>query len=213
MVEDVLAYVSELRLSREDIKVLKVRDAYSMHRVVYGLFENVRNTADEQSNESSGILWVYKGGDYQVRKILLLSTRKPHQSPQFGVVKTKAISSKFLEYDDYEFKVRVNPTKRNDLTRKIEAIKGRENIISWANKRSQESWGFAININSLQVQINPVQSFIKNDNTVTHGSAVLTGVLKVTNRENFLKSFIHGIGRAKAFGFGLLQIIPINITN
>lgn len=211
MVEDILAYVSALRLSREDMKILRIRDgdAYSVHRVVYGLFDDVRDIAYSSSNKSSGILWVDKGGDYKVRQILLLSTRKPHQSPQFGVVETKTISSKFLGYDNYEFEIKLNPTKRNNTTGKIEAIRGRENIISWATERSQKSWGFEINLNSLQVQINPVQSFIKGGEAVTHGSACLKGVLKVTNRENFLNSFTRGIGRAKAFGFGLLQIIPI----
>ncbi|MPN58153.1 hypothetical protein SDC9_205854 [bioreactor metagenome] len=36
-----------------------------------------------------------------------------------------------------------------------------------------------------------------------------TGVLEVVDRKSFIKSFCEGIGRGKAFGFGLLQLLPL----
>jgi CRISPR system Cascade subunit CasE len=35
------------------------------------------------------------------------------------------------------------------------------------------------------------------------------GKLSVTDRELFKKGFQQGLGRAKSFGFGLLQIVPL----
>jgi len=57
-----------------------------------------------------------------------------------------------------------------------------------------------------------VQTFKKDGQTVTHGSATLKGELQVTDREQFNQSFRQGIGRGRAFGFGLLQIVPFPST-
>jgi CRISPR system Cascade subunit CasE len=209
MSDDILAYASVLRLSRNDIKTLKIKDAYSLHKTIYGLFEDVRNDAAKQASESSGILWVDKGGDFHSRQILLLSDRKPHQTPQFGEVESKIIRSSFVEHETYGFEITLNPSKRNKNTGKIESIRKRDDIMLWAIERAQKSWGFEIHPNHLQVQINPVLQFDKSGKTITHNSAFLKGELRVTDQQAFTKSITHGIGRGKAFGFGLLQIVPL----
>jgi CRISPR system Cascade subunit CasE len=43
---------------------------------------------------------------------------------------------------------------------------------------------------------------------VTIAYATIQGMLRVTQREDFVKSFTKGIGRARAFGCGLLQLVP-----
>ncbi len=209
MNNDVLIYASVLRLSRADIKILKIIDTYSLHKVIYGLFDDVRTDTQKQESESSGILWVDKGGDFNTRQILMLSNRKPHQTPQFGEVETKTINAGFVAHEYYGFEVVINPSKRNKQTRKIEAIRKRDDIALWAIERSHQSWGFEINPDHLYVQINPVQTFSKGGQAVVHSSAHLKGELKVIDRAKFIQSFTQGIGRGKAFGFGLLQIIPL----
>ncbi|MBE0471305.1 MAG: type I-E CRISPR-associated protein Cas6/Cse3/CasE [Methyloprofundus sp.] len=209
MSDDVLAYASVLRLSRTDIKTLKVTDAYSLHKQVYGLFDDVRSEADKSNSEKSGILWADKGGDFHARQILMLSTRKPHQTPQFGEVDTRIIKPDFVEHAHYGFEITLNPSKRNKQTGKIEAIRKREDIALWAIERAHKSWGFEIHPDHLQVQINPVLQFDKNGKTITHSRAHLKGELRVTDREQFIQSFLHGIGRGKTFGLGLLQVVPL----
>ena len=39
-------YTSVLRLDRAAVKALKVTDLYSLHRVVYSLFDDVRTEAE-----------------------------------------------------------------------------------------------------------------------------------------------------------------------
>jgi CRISPR system Cascade subunit CasE len=209
MNNDVLAYASVLRLTRNDIKTLQIKDAYSLHKAVYGLFEDTRTDQDKQASESSGILWADKGGDFHSRQILMLSNRKPHQTPQFGEVESKIIKPDFVEHSHYGFEVIINPSKRSKQTKKIEALRKRDEIALWAIERAQKSWGFEIDPNHLQIQINPVLQFVKSGKTITHGSATLKGELKVTDQAQFSQSFKHGIGRGKAFGFGLLQIVPL----
>lgn len=210
MNNDVLAYASVLRLSRSDIKTLKVTDAYSLHKQVYGLFDDIRSGADKANSQSSGILWADKGGDFQTRQILMLSTRKPHQTPQFGEVESRIIKPDFVAHERYGFEITLNPSKRNKQTGKVEAIRKREDIALWVIERAHKSWGFDVHPDHLQVQINPVLQFDKRGKTITHSSAHLKGELNVTDRAQFTHSFLQGIGRGKAFGFGLLQIVPLN---
>ena len=210
MSDDILAYASVLRLSRADMKTLNIKDAYAMHKVVYGLFENVRSDAQKQASVPSGIAYADKGGDFNVRQILILSNRRPHQTPQFGIVETKPIHADFLEHDRYGFEVTLNPTKRDHRTGKVVPIKGRDDIASWFKARAPASWGFSVNPDNLQIGQISVQTFNEQaGKTVTHGSATLKGELAVIERARFIQSFIQGIGRGRAFGFGLMQIVPL----
>lgn len=205
-----IAYASVLKLSREDIKTLQVKDAYALHKVVYGLFEDIRTDAEKNSSVASGIVYADKGGDFNTRQIILLSNRKPHQTPQFGKVETKPLYADFLRHTDYAFQITLNPTQRNNQSRQIVPIRGREAIATWFVQRAITSWGFSVKAESLQVEQCSVQNFEKSGQTVTHGSATLKGHLTVTDHERFMQSFCQGIGRGRAFGFGLLQIVPLS---
>lgn len=46
--------------------------------------------------------------------------------------------------------------------------------------------------------------------TVTLNKADISGVLVVENDKLFTDAVLNGIGRSKAFGCGLLQVIPSN---
>lgn len=205
---DVIAYASMLSLSHYDIKVLAVKDPYSLHKVVFGLFDDVRSESEKRKSTSSGILYADKGGDFKSRKILILSDRKPHQTPQFGKVETKYVSTAFLTCDRYAFEVTLNPGRRCQQTGKIIPVIGKENIQLWFSKRAPISWGFDIAPETLQIERSTVQSFEKSGHRITHSSATLKGDLVVTDRKRFSESFLKGVGRGRAFGFGLLQIVP-----
>lgn len=209
MIEAIVAYASVLGLNLADMNALKIKDAYSIHKVVYGLFEDIRSDAEKQASNPSGILYADKGGDFKTRRILVLSDRKPHQTPQFGEVQTKTVPSSFLGHERYAFEVILNPGKRDNQTGKIIPVRGREAILEWFLTRAPESWGFRVNPENLQIEKISVQTFEKAGQKVTHGSATLKGELAVMNRDRFIQSFVKGIGRGRAFGFGLLQIVPL----
>lgn len=202
-------YAGVLRLSRRDVKALKVTDAYSLHRVVYDLFDDVRNDRQKQASIPSGILYADKGGDFNSRVILMLANRPPNPTPEFGSVESKIIGEHFLQHNRYAFEVTINPSKRDKQTGKIVAVRGREAIAGWFIERAEKSWGFKVNPGNLQIEKMAVQTFKKDGQTVTHGSATLKGELHVTDREQFSHSFRQGIGRGRSFGFGLLQIVAL----
>jgi len=202
---------SIFRLGPKDIKTLRVTDDYSLHRVVYSLFDDRRSDAEKNASVPSGFLYADKGGDSSGRLILLLSDREPRK-PEHGGLESKVINDKFLTFDRYRFEVVINPTKRDNKSRKIIALRDREEIAQWFINKAPASWGFAVHFPTLQVQTLQVKQFVKQNHSVTHGCAELTGELEVLDRTLFVKSFKQGIGRGRAFGFGLLQIAPLKIS-
>ena len=84
---------SVLHLDRKSVKALRITDVYSLHRVVYSLYEDVRDAQQKQSSTASGILYADQGGDVRGRKILMLANRKPMEAVdgQHGEVHSKPI--------------------------------------------------------------------------------------------------------------------------
>jgi CRISPR system Cascade subunit CasE len=203
---------SVLHLDRHAVKELRITDAYSLHRVVYSLYEDVRDEEQKQASTASGILYADQGGDVRGRKILMLANREPMDAVegQHGEVLSKPIPDDFLEHDRYRFKVIVNPTRRDSASRKLVAVKGREDIAQWFIERSSNSWGFEVSPQSLQIdKIEVLQFKDKHQRNITIGQAHVQGMLRITDKAQFANSFTQGVGRARAYGCGLLQIVPV----
>lgn len=203
---------SVLRLDRKDIKALKMTDPYVLHRIVYSLFDDVRSMEEKQGSSPSGFLYADQGGDFQERRVLLLSDRRPKSqvSGGYGEVSSKPIPDRFLNHGTYRFKVVVNPTRRDSASRKLVSVRGRKAIADWFAERARPSWGFAISREHLQVgRVEVLEFKSKKEHPITLAQAHIEGVLQVEHPEKFSRSFRQGIGRARAFGCGLLQIVPI----
>lgn len=203
---------SVLHLDRAAIKSLRITDPYSLHRVVYGLYSDVRDERAKLASQPSGILWADRGGDFQGRKILLLSNRMPADSTEegHGHVQSKPISDGLLKHDNYRFKVVVNPVRRDSASGKLLPVKGREAVADWFSERAKSSWGFVVLPEQLQVdRIEVLQFKDKDQRHVTLAQAHVQGQLQVTDRQQFRHAFSNGIGKGRSFGCGLLQIVPL----
>lgn len=200
--------VTLLYLTKADIKALHITDNYSVHRIVYSLFDDVRSEIQKSTSESSGFLYVDKGEDENGRKILILSNRSPKKI-NYGQVDSKPIPDSLLTHDHYGFEITLNPTKRDGLSGKTVAIRGRQAIAQWFIDKTALTCGFAVKPETLQIQNMDVKTADKKGHKVTQGSATLIGEFVVTDRNKFIQSFQKGIGRGRGFGFGLLQIIPL----
>lgn len=199
---------SVLTLSRADFKALGIKDAYSIHKTVYSLFP-------KEDDKSRSFLYCDKGGDFNKRQILLLSKTMP-EKPEIGEVDSKEIPNAFLQEDYYAFEVLINPVKRDSKTKKIIPIIGKDNLYEWFLQKSA-TFGFSVLPDTLIIQDTDVMQFEKEKQKekqkVVFGKALFKGKLNVTDRQLFIKSFEQGLGKGKAFGFGLLQIRPITIAS
>lgn len=196
-------FLSMLELSIYDCRALDIKDAYSIHRVVYSLFPKIEG-------DTRDFLFADKGGDARGRKILILSERNPLQ-PEHGELLVKPVPDVFLTCDSYAFEIILNPVKRDSKSSSLIPI-SRDDLPEWFSSKAP-SLGFEIVKGTLTVKVNSVQRFKKDNAEVIHSSATFVGQLKVIDRPLFIKSFKEGIGRAKGFGFGLLQLMPIRQNN
>jgi len=193
--------LSRYTMLLKDRKALKIIDQYSIHKAVYSLFP-------QQDTQSRDFLYCDKGGDARSTQILILSHRRPKQ-PLHGTLESREISDAFLQKKRYAFEVVVNPVKRENKSRKIVVMKTSAEQLDWFFQRAQR-WGFQCMAAQTQVDKSGVVTFPKNGATCTLGYARIKGVLEVSDQKQFIHSFSKGLGRAKSFGFGLLQLFPIN---
>lgn len=203
---------SVLELDRTAVKALRITDPYSLHRVVYSLYPDMREQEAKSSSVPSGILWADRGGDFRSRQILLLADREPAKQvdDRHGEIRSRLIPTDFLAHDHYRFKVIVNPTRRDSASKKLMPVKGREAVAEWFIERAEASWGFAVSVAHLQIdRLEVLQFKDKAQRPVTLAQAHVQGQLRVTDHAQFQKSFAQGIGRGRAFGCGLLQIVPV----
>lgn len=201
-----------LHLDRPAIQALRITDPYSLHRVVYSLYEDVRTPTAKAGSTANGVLFADQGGDIRGRRILLLANRPPKArvEDRWGRVETKPVPGNLLAHEAYRFKVIVNPTRRGNASRRLEPVKGRDAIEEWFAERAAASWGFRIDRAHLQVDRVEVLRFRdKQQHPVTLAQAHIQGLLQVTDPERFSSSFHQGIGRGRAFGCGLLQLVPL----
>lgn len=202
---------SHLLLSRKDVTELRMNDGYGVHRVVYSLFENLRQGSLEKS-ESAGFLYADTGYVDQRRRILLLSNRPPIQrvSDRYGLVESKAIDPSFLTHERYRFKVVANPVINRSTGR--DPIRKSQDIQRWFIEKASR-WGFSVNDETLEATVPNIEYIqTSSGHRLVISRSTITGVLSVSDRETFASSFASGIGRGRAFGCGLLQIKPILST-
>lgn len=188
---------SVISLDREAIQSLRIRDPYSLHIFVYGLFPGNHRT----------FLYYDQGGDRRYRKILLVSQEQP-LVPEIGKIESKFIPQDFLEHQRYAFQVLLNPVEQPPQSRGKVPVIGRDALRAWFARR-QESWGFTSPVDELEIFNLGVQIIHRDEGDITHNMAEFRGVLDVVDHERFSNSFTNGIGRGKAFGFGLLQLRPL----
>lgn len=192
--------ISKYYLDRNAFFNLKIRDIYSIHKVVYSLFPQERGRGRD-------FLFVEAIPEMNYKVILILSESYP-EKPLYGRIESKVIPESFLDYDHYQFNIKINSVKKNFESGKRYPVKGIENLNNWFKKKMYRD---GIEIKEELLEIVPLNSvkFEKEGNQIVISATTFKGVLKVIDRDKFRESFKKGFGKNKAFGFGLLQLQPI----
>lgn len=154
---------------------------------------------------ASRFLYADKGRKNGFHELLALSREKPLPC-RWNSVEAKEVPERLLDFDAYRFEVVVNPLVRNRGV-PIAVLLKPDAIAEWFSG-SCEKWGFACGEPTIgRVWQSRMEKPSGERATVTRAS--VSGSLVVKNREAFKKSFHSGVGRAKAFGCGLLQLLPL----
>lgn len=197
-------YAAKLVLQPSAVIRLQLRDLYSIHRVVMDLFDASRTTEEQHASVSSGIQWVDRGEHVYGREIQILSVIPPRDLnfPNDVAFAWRAVPSGYLEHRFYRFSIIANPC-RISQRRRI-ALLDESAIVEWFLDKAHKG-GFAVQ--SMDVSQIKVCRFNKGKNPVSFAHAKITGVLEVTDPSVFQETVRKGIGKGRAFGFGLLQLV------
>ena len=115
----------------------------------------------------------------------------------------------------FRFKLTANPTRTISVD--VNGVR-KDKRVGLEKEEDQKAWlirqgtqhGFEIQGGQIRVQESGAEDFIKPCGTrVTYISATFIGELKVTDAEKFKAALLSGIGREKAYGCGLLTILPV----
>ena len=207
-------HLTQILVSYEDaVRLLRIRDNYDWHQRVWQAFGG----RDGQTRD----FLIRVDRKEEAYRVIILSTSvpsKPDWCPTdcFG---TKVIPDDFFAHPRYRFSLLANPTKklRVDNTNGSRKKNGRRvpltqrvDLIAWLERKAATG-GFAINPDSLRTIPRGREYFHKDGATHgTHTAVEFQGELMVADPAQFRATVADGIGSAKAFGFGLLVLVPLS---
>lgn len=199
-----MSYLTKLFLGPAALREAGIRDDYSIHRLVYSCFPLTAGEVPVRPLYAD--LGAVRGG----RSLLILSEREP-VVPAYADSAATVVSEAFLGFPEYRFEVDLNPVKRENFDGKRRAVKGQLELLQWFLAHAPK-WGFEADPGTLEVFIRPARRFTKETRKYVFNHAFFRGRLRVTAPELFRRSFLAGLGHGKAFGFGLLRLVPIRGT-
>ncbi len=193
-------YLTRITLGKSRAARLKLGDAYAWHQKLWEAFPG-------RDGERRDFLFRIDdaGRDFRV---FLLSESKP-LPPDWGCWELKEIATSFLEHGTYRFQLRANPTMRRNQDRRRIGVYQENKLGEWIERKAEQH-GFELQKSSLFIG-GPIDEFFrKKGRRGKHVSVDFQGILSVSDHKEFKETFRNGIGSAKAFGFGLLMLQPLN---
>jgi len=197
-----MSVLTRIQVDHKSAAQCQLSDSYAWHQALWKAFPILgnRNFLFRVEPQEAGFL------------IYLLSENEPEKQT-WGRWESKTIGDAFLSHSHYRFQLCANPTvKRRVEGRKNgtrTAICDPEELKAWLMRKAEQG-GFAVDDETLRISPAIKQPFRKNGKHGNHSRVEFQGVLRVTDSKPFQETFKNGIGSAKAFGFGLLVLQPIN---
>jgi len=220
-------YLTRLVASYEVVAKANIRDAYDWHQKIWKAFEGLipersdkgkypkGTKVEDQNNTPPDFLTRLddKNDHVQVLMVSSVIPNRPAWLPDHGRAtwQTKEIDNGYFQHAAYRFQFLANPTKKEKSTGKRKPRIKREELVEWLLRKGAEG-GFKVEGDSLKTITRPVERFWKEggSNFGTLHAVEFQGILYVTNPLKLQHVFRFGIGKAKAFGFGLLCLAPVN---
>ena len=210
-------------LSRVEIDFQKYKSQMDLKSV--GAFHNwVEQSFPDEfvDHERSRKLWrvdVLQGKQY----LLVVSDSKPdlQRLEMYGVAGTAVTKSydKFLEQLKdgmrMQFKVTLNPVVAISDTPEARSTRGRvvphitySQQMNFLLKRAQKL-GFLLRDDEFTIVERGYSLFTKSKKPIRLSRVTYQGVLTINDADTMRKTLIEGIGKKKAYGFGMMTLIPI----
>lgn len=223
-------HLSRIEIDYETAWKIGLRDAYEWHQWAWKAFpgrpDANRDFLTRLDDTGDGFRFLIQSQS---------TPTKPSNCPDPAWA-TKEIPEAFFDRERFRFSLLANPTKKVRSNSKGERLRNsrrvpifydpeakknpdtridvRAALIDWM-ERQAERHGFRVDSESLKTVSRPRQVFTKKSgkddrrHAGLHAATEFIGRLEVGDRSTFREAVLHGIGPAKAFGFGLLCLSPL----
>lgn len=205
-----MSWLVRMQLDRQTLARCHFRDSYAWHQAVWECFPGMPDAGRDFLTRAD---WLPRSC-----RMYLLCRREPVRPnwcpPEAWAVKN--IVQSFLQHEGYAFDLLANPTRKvaaftNDGQRtrngKRLALLDEDSRLAWMRNKAGQH-GFCLD-GPLAIDETGTNIFWRRARAGTHIGVRFRGRLQVTDRERFIHAFYHGIGTAKAFGFGMLLLQPL----
>lgn len=211
-----MSWLARIQIDYETAARCKLKDSYAWHQAIWKAFP------DRKDKDRSFLFRVDAHNDGP--EALLLARVKPARPdwcPDEGW-SVKTIKSEFFRHRFYRFDLRANATRKvKKLNGKGEPSKnGRRAVISdenelraWLERKAGQGGFQLADAPPLIIDPRADYRFRKGNTSGLHVGVRFRGALEVTDAQHFDAIFHSGIGSAKAFGFGMLLLQPIQTIN
>lgn len=170
-------------------------DHGDLHKLTMRAFQASDGSEPTNRRENENILWRLDG-----ETILLRSDNAPTNLP-LGSRTRDDIDFGFETGDTVAFRVAVNAIARNTVgTRRVERTIAAEGIPAWLDGR----FGDALHIESINT-LDIARQYRKGAPLIV---TTVAGIARVGDPDALKAALRHGVGRGKAFGCGLLTVLP-----
>ena len=206
-----MSYLTQIRVDYERAaRLLRIRDSYDWHQRTWQAFR-------ERDGQQRDFLSRVDETDESYR--LLIVSAHPPTKPDWcplDCFQTKPIPEEFFAADRFRFSLLANPTRKVRSERDGRQTKNgrrmpitrRDELIAWLARKGQTG-GFDPGEPDAVRTVPKRRGYFERQGVHgVHHAIEFQGVLTVTEPAAFRHTFATGIGSAKAFGFGLLAIVP-----
>ena len=210
-------YLSRIMLNTKKRETMR---ALSLPNVLHGAVE--QSFSEKEKRKLWRIDWLN-----EARNLLVLSEEAPdftHISKQFGYPSSESpweikdyhlLLSRLQAGQDWHFRLCANPVRSS--FKKKDKASGRGKVFAHVTQEQQRQWllmkaetcGFILKEDEFDVVHTQWFKFNKGNDSqreVTLRTATFEGKLTIANLESFKQTLLSGVGRAKAYGCGLLTI-------
>ena len=206
-----MTYLTQITLDFATAARLRIHDVYDWHQRVWECFPG-------RNGQQRDFLTRLDEKDDGFRLLIVspITPGRPDWCPP-DVWRTKPIPESYFTHSRYRFQLCANPTKKVAVQNpdgsfkkngRREPLRSREDLAAWVQRKGEEC-GFLVEQETLRTIPRGREYFLKNGTRGLHNAVEFQGVLAVTDSEKFHETFTRGVGSAKAFGFGLLILVPV----
>lgn len=220
-------YLTRVFLDYETAAMRRIHDAYDWHQAVWKAFPHLDRQRNDRRDEGTPRFFLTRLDEDHRRggfRLYILSATAPVRPPwcpdHVENWESKPVVPAFLEHSRYRFSLRANPTKklnpkgpdglRHGQGKRV-PLRELKDLHGWMERKATAA-GFEAEYGTLRIMPRGLQHFAKEKERAlgTVGAVNFEGCLRVLDHDAFKNAFANGIGSAKAFGFGLLLIAPLD---